>query len=92
MSRQSETLPLRRLLLAILFAVLAPAAVAEDWQTVESHWYAINLEGEHAGWAHFILEKDGERFRSTSDQFLSIRRGPDDGSIHRGGRRNAGAD
>jgi len=78
MSRQSETLPLRRLLLAILFAVLAPAAVAEDWQTVESHWYAIDLEGEHAGWAHFILEKDGERFRSTSDQFLSIRRGPDD--------------
>lgn len=74
--------PLRRLLYWFLLVPgLSLAAWAQDgsdqssWQPVSEHWYVLEINGAAAGWTHEKVDRDDERYRSSSQMHLRIDRG-----------------
>lgn len=64
---------IRKLLLVFVFSISSIATA--DWKTIEDHWYGASIAGAKSGWVHATVEQEGDRFRSSSTQQISISRG-----------------
>lgn len=71
------------LLLAPLLVFAAHAASAQTaresaWRQVHERWYTIEINDQQAGWAAEILFDDGARYKTVSDQAITVARGESD--------------
>ena len=66
---------MRNVMLSIL--LLAGPATA-DWELLEDRWYTMEMMGSRAGWVHEVIERDGDRIRSSATNKLTMSRGADE--------------
>lgn len=64
------------ILLALLTACGA-SPVRADWTLDTERWYVLEMQGHWAGYRVDRVYRDGERVRTTQEQLLTIRRGPE---------------
>lgn len=65
-------------LCVMLFGVVATSGVARaDWTLETERWYVIEVQGHWAGYRAERVYRDGERLRTTQEQMLTLRRGPE---------------
>lgn len=75
--RTINRLASRLLPLIVIVTVAAHASAREDaaWKTVEEHYMVLELGGARAGWGRELVESDGQRFRTTTEQNMRVGRG-----------------
>jgi hypothetical protein len=70
--------PFRRLIfstLTLLLILAASAIAAGDWQTVEEHWYEIEIAGAPAGWSKTLISRRNDMIRTETRTDMQLRRG-----------------
>jgi hypothetical protein len=57
--------------------ILFSSTVHADWTTQEDLWYSVTIDGVKSGWAHELVEVDGEtkNIRSSKEQNMTLSRG-----------------
>lgn len=61
---------------ALLVFFLAPSVCA-DWTVQEEHWYSVTIDGVKSGWAHEVVEVEGETgdLKTEKMQTMTLSRG-----------------
>ncbi|MBL9148029.1 MAG: transglutaminase domain-containing protein [Phycisphaerae bacterium] len=70
----------RTLLVAVVVTVLGVAGVVraglsrEGWSKVEEHWFEMSLAGAPCGYMQLLVEKDGDKIRTTTSSVMRLAR------------------
>jgi transglutaminase-like putative cysteine protease len=73
-------MPFRTLLVAVFAFVLGVAGVVraglsrEGWTKVEEQWFEMSLAGAPCGYMQLLVEKDGDRIRTTTNSVMRLAR------------------
>jgi hypothetical protein len=59
------------------FLLFLSSTCFADWTTQEDIWYSVTIDGKKSGWAHELVEVDGEtkNVRSSKEQNMTLSRG-----------------
>ncbi len=63
---------------AMFTTLLLAGPAAADWEVIEDQWHSMEMMGSRVGWIHEVIERDGDRIRSSATNKLTMNRGAEE--------------